>query len=62
MAAPEFGEVFRLRAWALAQLWAAGEIELPDAADRLQAAADGYGLDPDTAQAIMAAQFKAAKC
>jgi soluble lytic murein transglycosylase-like protein len=62
MAAPDLREVFELRAWALALLFAAGELELQTAVDRLQEAADRYGIDPDTAQAIMATEFKAARC
>jgi hypothetical protein len=32
-------DVFTLRCWARAELWAAGELDLPEAVDALQAAA-----------------------
>ncbi len=53
--------VFELRAWARAQLWAAGEIDLPDAVDALQAHAARAGLvetlGADRVQEIMAIAF-----
>jgi hypothetical protein len=54
-------EVFQLRCWARAYLYAAGELELPEAVDALQAAAEAYGLvdelGQDAVQAIIASAF-----
>jgi hypothetical protein len=53
--------VFELRAWARARLWAAGELDLHDAVDELQAGAERDGLidriGQDAVQAIMATAF-----
>ena len=54
-------EVFALRCWARARLYAEGELELAEAVDALQAAAEAYGLvadiGQDAVQAILAAAF-----
>jgi hypothetical protein len=49
--------VLVLRTWARAYLWHAGEYDLHEAVDPLQAAAERDGLDEDVAQAIMADAF-----
>lgn len=60
---PDPVEVFKLRAWARAQLFDAGEIDLLDAVDALQAAAEAYGLvaklGQDHVQRLMAEAFNA---
>jgi hypothetical protein len=50
-------EVFRLRAWARAYLFAVGELGLIEAVDALAAYAIVTGIDQDTAQRIMADAF-----
>ena len=54
-------EVIRLRAWARAYLWSAGEFDLHEAVDRLAADAERDGIPVDMAQAIMAAEFGAVR-
>ena len=53
---------FELRAWARAYLWAAGEYDLHEAVDGLQAAAVRYGLikrlGQDRVQALIAEAFQ----
>jgi hypothetical protein len=53
--------VFRLRAWARAYLWAIGELDLHDAVDVLQDAAERDGLvaqlGADKVQEIVSAAF-----
>jgi hypothetical protein len=57
-------QVFRLRCWAQATLYAAGELDLIEAVDALQAAAVSTGLvesiGQDAVQAIMAEAFEGA--
>jgi len=55
-------EVFRLRAWARAHLWATGEFDLREAVDKLAAVAKEQGIDTDVAQTVMAAEFGAVRC
>jgi hypothetical protein len=54
-------DVFRLRAWARAYLYMAGEIDLHDAIDVLQRDAERDGLvaelGPDAVQAILSDAF-----
>jgi hypothetical protein len=54
-------ELLRARAEARALLWQAGELELHDAVDELEAQAALDGLDPDLAQAILAEAFAAVR-
>jgi hypothetical protein len=54
---PDPVEVFRERAEARAYLVECGELSLHDAVDQLQSDAERDGLDPDTAQALMAEAF-----
>jgi hypothetical protein len=62
---PDRLEVFCARCWARAVLFAAGEIELPEAVDGLQAAAESSGLvealGQDEVQAVIAAAFAGAE-
>lgn len=55
-------EVFALRCWARARLYAEGELELHDAVDELQASAETSGLvdahGQDAVQAVMADAFR----
>lgn len=55
-------EVFALRCWARARLYAEGELELHDAVDKLQASAETSGLvdahGQDAVQAVMADAFR----
>jgi hypothetical protein len=54
--------VLELRAWARAYLWAACLIEtIPEAVDPLTEFAERSGLDPDTAQQILAHYFREAE-
>ncbi len=57
--------ILRLRAWARARLWQAGELDLHEAVDTLQAAAVRDGLvaklGQDRVQEIMAAAFAAVR-
>jgi hypothetical protein len=57
--------ILRLRAWARARLWQAGELDLHEAIDTLQAAAVRDGLiaklGQDCVQAIIAAAFAAVR-
>jgi hypothetical protein len=50
-------DTFRQRCEAMARDYAAGKIALLDAADALQAFAANRDIDPDLAQAVMAAAF-----
>jgi hypothetical protein len=50
--------VLELCAWARAYLWHVGDYDLHEAVDPLQEAAERDGLDPDTAQEILAAAFR----
>ena len=63
---PEPLEVFALRCWARARLWAEGELSLHEAVDSLQEYAVGSGLvaeiGQDAVQAIMAHEFGAHRC
>jgi len=54
-------DVLRLRAWARATLFAAGELDLHTAVDVLAAYAAVTGIDPDIAQEIMATEFGKAR-
>jgi hypothetical protein len=62
---PDPLEVFRLRAWARATLYQAGELDLLDAVDVLQADAESGGLvaalGQDWIQSILAAAFAGAE-
>jgi hypothetical protein len=62
---PDPVAVFALRCWARATLWQAGEIDLHDAVDQLQAAAERDGLiaelGKDAVQAIMATALGAVR-
>lgn len=49
--------VLKLRAWARAYLWHVGEYDLHEAVDPLQEAAERNGVDPDTAQQVLATAF-----
>jgi hypothetical protein len=49
--------VLELRAWARAYLWHVGEYDLHEAVDPLREATERDGLDPDTAQEILATAF-----
>lgn len=57
-------DVFRLRCWARAYLWAAGEFDLHEAVDRLQADAKRDGLvaelGQNAVQSILADAFAGA--
>ncbi len=59
-------EVFALRCWARAYLWAYGELSLHDAVDGLEEYAAESGLisqiGQDAVQTIMAAEFGAYRC
>lgn len=59
-------EVFALRCWARAYLYAAGELSLHEAVDAFQEYAAESGLvlqiGQDAVQAIMAAEFGAHQC
>lgn len=63
---PTSVEVFVLRCWARARLFAAGELSLHEAVDVLQDLAVRSGLvtliGQDAVQAIMAAEFGARQC
>jgi hypothetical protein len=54
-------DVFELRAWARAKLWQAGEFDLHEAVDKLQADAERTGLvdaiGQDDVQRILAEAF-----
>ncbi len=60
--APALLDVLRLRAWARAHLYAEGELDLLDAVDALQSAAEHYGLvaelGQDAIQQIIADAFR----
>ena len=62
---PDPLDVFTLRAWARARLWQVGEIDLHEAVDELQAAAEASGLvaklGQDRVQAVMARAFAAVR-
>jgi hypothetical protein len=62
---PTLRRAFEARAWARARLYAEGELELLDAVDELQAAAEQSGrvdeIGQDAVQAIMAEAFAAVR-
>ena len=58
---PDNLEKFELRCWARAMLWRAGDFELAEAVDPLPAIAAGFSIEPDLAQAVMAAFFALAR-
>ena len=51
-------DAFRLRAECRAYLWHIGEYDMTEAVDALALAAKRDGLDPDTAQQILANAFR----